>query len=35
MQKINSIMLDTYRMIVVVLLMMGKANQIKFFEKTS
>ena len=30
---INSTTLDTYGMVVVVFLMIGKANQVRFFEK--
>ena len=33
-QKIDSIMLDTYRMVVAVFSVVDKANRVKFFEKT-
>ena len=33
-QKIDSTMLDTYRILVVAFLMTDKANQVKFFEET-
>ena len=32
-QKIDGTMLDTYKMVVVVFLVIDKANQVRFFEK--
>ena len=34
MQKIDGTILDSYRMVVIAFLIMNKANQIGFFEKT-
>ena len=34
MQKIDGTMLDIYRMVVAVFLIINKANRVKFFEET-